>query len=293
VAPLFAGKVAKLHVVPGDVVHKGELLAEMDSSLLQKEAAVLQSRVELARSQVKLMRAGFRNEEVDDAQAAVDRAQARLTRAQADAAREDQLYQAGVTARASYDAARSELAQAQADLASARAQLDLRHNGNRPEDIGVSEGGLKVAQAELEQVRFNIGQCRITAPTDGMVYELFTSEGGWIDPADGGATHAALLSLFDPQRLQAYADVNQRDSARLSIGQAVELTADAAPQAPFKGMVERLAPQANLQKNTVRAIIRIPEVPTYLKPEMNLKVTFLQPAAAVAPPAPVSTGGTP
>ena len=73
VSPLFAGKVTRLRVQPGDAVKQGQLLAELDSSLLRQEAAVLQARVNLAASELKLSRAGFRSEEVLDAQAGVDR----------------------------------------------------------------------------------------------------------------------------------------------------------------------------------------------------------------------------
>jgi multidrug resistance efflux pump len=275
VSPLFAGKVVKVHCKPGDSVVAGQILAELDSSLLRQEAAVLQARVDLASSQLKLSQAGFRSEEVLEAQAGVDRALARLKRAEADAAREQQLFDAGVSPRATFDAAQAELGQAQAELATAKAQLALKQNGARREEIGVSESSLSVARAELTRVQQQIGQCRIKAPSAGVVYEIEVPEGGWVDPAGNSESSGEILRLFDPQALQAYADVNQRDSARVHVGQPVELTSDAYPSEPVPGVVERIMPQANLQRNTVRVIVAIPAVPGYLKPEMNLKVTFL------------------
>ena len=275
VSSTVAAKVAQLHVIPGDKVEQGQLVAELDSSLLRKHAAVLQARVDVAASQLALTKAGFRDQELLDAQAGVDRARARLSRAEADASRAEQLFQAGVAPRADYDAALSELAQAQAELASAEALLDLRRSGPRREEVGISESGVKLARAELARVNYEIAQCLLRAPLGGVVYDIHAAEGAWVDPQDNSDHPGSVLSIFDPHALQAFADVNQRDSSRVRIGQAVELTTDAFPQEPIAGVVERIMPQANLQRNTVRVIIAIPEPPDYLKPEMNLKVSFL------------------
>jgi multidrug resistance efflux pump len=280
VSSLVAAKVDRLHVIPGDKVQRGQLVAELDSSLLVRQADVLRAQVQMAESQLALTKAGFRGEEVVEAQAGVDSAQARLDRARADADRTARLYEAGVVPRAQHDAAQSELGQAQAELASARSLLDLKRSGARREEIRIDESGLRVARAELARVAFEIAQCQLRSPVSGVVYDVHAAEGAWVDPQDNSDHPGAVLSVFNPRALQAYADVSQRDSARVSVGQPVEVVTDAYPQETLSGEVERLMPQASLQKNTVRAIIRFYAVPEFLKPEMNVKVTFLVPVGA-------------
>ena len=54
-----------------------------------------------------------------------------------------------------------------------------------------------------------------------------------------------IASLYDPQKLQVWVDVNQRDASRLRIGQPVEIALDA--------------------------------VSPNFRPDMSVKVTFLNP----------------
>jgi HlyD family secretion protein len=93
---------------------------------------------------------------------------------------------------------------------------------------------------------------------------------------------AAIASIFDPQQIQAWVDLNQRDSGTVFTGQDVELTTDADPQRPITGVVKQIMPQANLQKNTVQVKITIPDPPADFRPELSVKVVFLPPEESPA-----------
>lgn len=277
VSTLVAGKVLDVAVIAGQLIHKGQVLARLDPGPLSQEAAVLNSRVELAHTRLARQQAGFRSEDIDRAEAALQGRQARLAQATADWERARQLFDSGVIARQELDARKAAREQAEADAAAAEAELRLLRAGTRSEDLAIAEAELAAAQAELNQLQWEIGQCTIRATADGVVLEQFVQPGDWVTPGTDNPRSGALLSIFDPRQLQAWVDVNQRDSGSLFVGQQAELTTDALADRPVAAYIERIMPKANLQKNTVQVKLAIPEPPADFRPELSVKVIFLPP----------------
>jgi HlyD family secretion protein len=110
--------------------------------------------------------------------------------------------------------------------------------------------------------------------------------GDWTAAAEDGGRQGALLTLFDPQRLQVWVDVNQRDAGQVTVGQPVQLRADAWRDRAVPGRVAAIMPRANLQRNTVEVKIEIQAdadpvaTGVWLRPEMSVQVTFLPHGAA-------------
>ena len=91
-----------------------------------------------------------------------------------------------------------------------------------------------------------------------------------------------IASIYDPAKLQIWVDVNQRDVARLRLGQPVEVTLDAESGKVFTGEVSRILPRASLSKNTVQAKIILNEATPNFRPDMSVKVTFLEKEGATS-----------
>ena len=285
VSALVSGKLAEVLVIPGEEVHRGQVVARLDSGNLRQRAAVLATRVQLASRQLELKQAGFRSEEIRQAQAALDSAQSRYQLASSTWQRSEKLFEKGVVSRQEFEDDETALSQAQSGVDDALARLELLQAGTRTEEIGIAEAELAAAQAELRQVNWEIGQCAIQAPRDGVVLEQLARSGDWLHPGTDNPYSAAVLSIFDPSQVQAWVDVNQRDSGGLFAGQRVEMTTDAHPQRIVSGTVSRIMPQANLQKNTVQAKISIDDVPPDFRPELSVKVNFLPAESTTESPA--------
>lgn len=271
---LIDGRVVELRVKAGDTVSAGQIVARLDDSLLRQDVAVQQSEVELARASLTLAQSGFRHEEIDAAQADVASAQSRLRKAQSDLARYDRLYAEGVISATQHDSYRSAVEQADGDLAASQSRLALLEAGQRREEIGIHEQRVAAARSQLGRAQTLLGKTTITAPVDGVVLDTYVQPGGWVSTTDGGEHAGQVCSIFAPDNLQAYADVNQRDVARVHVGQRVSLTTDVAPDAPLSGTVTLLAPSADLQRNTVQVKIALDDQPDYLRPQMSVQVTF-------------------
>ena len=131
-------------------------------------------------------------------------------------------------------------------------------------------------QAEIQTVEWQIQQTAVRAPVDGILFERLANVGSFIY----SDSNREIASIYDPAKLQIWVDVNQRDVARLYVGQPVEVTLDAEPGKVFTGEVSRILPRASLSKNTIQAKILLHETSPSLRPDMSVKVTFLEKEAA-------------
>jgi len=172
-----AGRIMAIQVQEGDFVRKGQVIAIIDPTELERQ--VNQVKAELAAAEArwrqaltnlqlqenllrqqweqahadliaaqanfeKLM-AGARPEEIEAAEASVRKAKAQLEAAQKELERQKQLYESRAIA----------YQQAEAELKIAEANLQKLLSGARPEEIAAAEADLKRAQAALEEAKQN------------------------------------------------------------------------------------------------------------------------------------------
>ena len=154
-------------------------------------------------------------------------------------------------------------------------------------DAGVLRAEGARLQAEIQTVEWQIQQTEVRSPVDGVLFERLANMGSYIY----SDSNREIALIYDPAKLQIWVDVNQRDVARLRVGQRVEVTLDAEPGKVLTGEVSRILPRASLSKNTIQAKILLHETSPSLRPDMSVKVTFLEKEGAtraadktVAPP---------
>ncbi len=280
VSALIGGRVASIEVIPGQHVRAGDPVATLDETQLRQEFQLQVSQVSIARRKLELVNAGFRGEEIDAARADRESHQAKLAQAEAEFGRIDAMYKEGVVSVNELDEARSHYEQAVADLEAVEARLTLYRSGSRAEEIALARAELEAAEAKLSYIEWELEQCLVLTPVSGLVTEQFTQPGAWVEPGTDDRLSSALVSILDPTRIQAWVDVNQRDSAGLHIGQQAWLTTDAYPGRRIAGEVIQIMPLANLQKNTVQAKLAIGDPPADFRPELSVKIEFLRGATS-------------
>lgn len=172
------GEITRIYVEPGDYVHRGDLIAQLDPTQVNLQVAQARAQVDSARAglgQASLQassQAVASQTTLQQAQAAVETAQARLKQAQ------EQYQMTRVSADQEVRQARASLEAAEARLAEARAQAaaqpalssaaveqaksDLRAAeqslqellaGNRPEEIARARAAVDSAQARADNAR--------------------------------------------------------------------------------------------------------------------------------------------
>jgi HlyD family secretion protein len=108
------------------------------------------------------------------------------------------------------------------------------------------ESALSVARAELSGAELGVEHTRIRAPFDGTVLNVIAKEGELAAPSPENA----LIVIGDVTAMKVRAEVEERDAAKIHVGQRVVVRADAYPDQDFEGRVYSVA-QSLSQPNIV------------------------------------------
>jgi multidrug resistance efflux pump len=230
------GKIDSVLVEEGDSVARGQIVAvlqakEYQDRLVEAEAAVRQRDAELSR-----LLNGSRPEEKREAKAQLDQAEAALNNARIEHERRQSLLRERVVSREEADRSRRDFLMAQGQYDAARERLLLARDSSRVEDIARARHGLAEAEARLEETRSLLGKTVIRSPIDGVVLRKHRNAGEFASQA----FDTPIVTVGDVRVLRVRAEVDERDIAKIWVGQPAYVTADAYGTRRFKGRVVRI-----------------------------------------------------
>jgi multidrug efflux pump subunit AcrA (membrane-fusion protein) len=137
------------------------------------------------------------------------------------------------------------------------------------------EANVRRAEVEVSRQNLALSRTEITSPVDGIVLRLLAVPGQkrmlHMDDPDS----ATVAILYQPDALQARVDVPLEEAAKLNVGQAVRLRLNFLPDKIFKGTVSRIVGEADLQRNTLQAKVRVLDPDRRLRPDMLCRAEFL------------------
>ena len=189
--------------------------------------------------------------QLNQAKAQVGLAQAELSDAQRAFERSTSLLAKNYISKASHDSALARLEKAAASVNAARAAQ-------------------QVSQAALLQAE-------IRAPFDGVVLTKNANVGDNITPFSSAAdTKGAVVVMADMSTLEVEADVSESSTAKIVVGQPVEIGLDAVPNERFPGKVARMVPTIDRAKATRLVKLQFDQIDPRVLPDMSAKVSFLQ-----------------
>jgi len=231
----ISGRIAKVFVDFNSVVKKGDVLAEIDPTLLG--ATVEQNRAQLAA-----------------AEAQVTRAQASLTTAQAALDRVERLRLENLASQADVDQARGQRDVAMAELASAKAQIVQ-------------------TRAQLNYSRANMTYARIFAPIDGLVVSRNIDPGQTVAASFQSPTLFVIAQ--DLRKMRILAEIDEADVGKLKEGMVAEASVDAFSGEVFKGTVSQVRYNSNSVQGVViyLVVVDVENPDMKLRPGMTATVT--------------------
>lgn len=237
IASEVGGKIVEVLAKTNDQVKAGDLLLRLDDADYYTKIAAAASE------------AGVRERERSEEQAtglALDRRNAEdaLAKAQRDvfAAHEafDAAYRSARTDKGTDDAvetARKDLASKYDALANAKnklAEVDAKPGMPLPQRL---ESSLALARSDLTSAELALERTRIRAPADGTVLNMLAKVGETAVPSPD----SALVVFGDMSSLRLRAEVEERDAAKVRVGQRVVVKADAFPDRTFEGTVTSIS----------------------------------------------------
>lgn len=239
------GRIASMNFDEGDRVRKGQLMATLDTALLQDRIRSATAGMEAARAEMSRVKNGNRPEEIAIARSDVQRRQSALTEAAREYDRRRQLVESGAVSRADFEASRRRFDQARADLEAGRQNLKLLRSGSRQEDVRLSEAAASSAQAELAEARTRMGKSELIAPSDGVVTSRIEEPGA----IAGAGAPVYRLTIDRPVHVRAYAA--ETALTYLKPGTQVSVHADGTDKS-WSGKIGYVSPKAEFTPKTVQ-----------------------------------------
>jgi HlyD family secretion protein len=145
----------------------------------------------------------------------------------------------------------------------------------------VSEAQLLEVKANLDYAKTQLSFTIITAPITGTILEKVAKKGEMVTTSNFGGSQgarSAAVTMADLTDLQVELDINEDDLPRITMGQNCEIRVDSYPNEAVRGVVDEIAPRADRQKATVQVKVKILEPPSFIRPEVNARVSFLRDA---------------
>jgi HlyD family secretion protein len=230
-----SGTVLKMYADFNSIVHKGDLIAELDPSILQAklnsdQASLEQTQIALKQHQLTL---------------AVD---------QKNLDRTTDLFEHALESEQNRDAARLQVANDQAQITQ-------------------DNSAIEIARVKVKQDQIDLGYCRIFSPIDGVVVQRAVDEGQTVAARVSAPTLYTLATNLE--ELQLLAEVDEADVSSIRPGQKVTFTVQAYPKREFTGTVESVRLNATTSNSVVtyQVVIAAPNPDLQLRPGMTASLS--------------------
>jgi HlyD family secretion protein len=238
------GRITALAVDEGDAVRKGQVLASLDTAILEARIGQADAQVQQARAEFAKLRNGSRAQDIAQARARVDAAQALHANARQDFDRRKPLVAPGAISRDVWTQTVADRDRAAAELAEAREALSLVVAGPRSEEKAAAQALLTSAQAARRSAATDLDDTRLVAAVDGTVITRAREPGAIVQPGETVLT----LSIDRPLRVRAY--IAEPQLSRIGPGMKVLVTADGNPRT-YHGTIGYISPKAEFTPKTV------------------------------------------
>jgi len=237
IASEVSGRISDIPVELNERVMAGDLLVRLDDAVALTKVAAAAAEAQLRereRDDDSVRGLAKERREAQDDVATAERAVFGARQAFDDALEQRReasgSEDAVTTARSNLQEAKKKLADERANLASVNAKAGM------PLPTRV-ESALAVARAKLAAAELGVEKTRIRAPVDGTVLNVIAKAGEVVVPSPDNT----LLVFGDLSTLKVRAEVEERDAAKIRVGQLVVIRADAYPDQDFEGRVASTA----------------------------------------------------
>lgn len=268
------GRVNRIPVAEGEKVVRGQLLIQLENqdelaNLAQAESGIDQSKAMLQQQREVALPAAIEG---------LKKADADVRQLQRQFARMQELKKRDFVSQMQVDDARRNL-----DVALIQKQtaaLQVRTNQANGGDSALAIAGLAQARANSRATQVRLEQDAIRAPSDGVLIARNIEPGDIVQPG------VSLMTLAVTGEIQIEIQVDEKNLAKLALGQKALGSADAFPEQNFEAVVDYINPGIDASRGSVMVKLRIIDPPVYLRQDMTVSVdivTAQKTAALVVP----------
>jgi HlyD family secretion protein len=219
-APIDVAQVTEISVRRGDRVEPGKMIALLDKG--DAEIAVAQATAALAQAEAQLadLKIGKRPEEIAVLEATVRSARAQAQENERILARQQDLYQKGISTKAQLDEATTQVEVGNAAIGEAEANLAVAHLPARAEAIKAAENAVKQSRAALDEANWRLSKREIAAPSAGRIDDVIRNPGDLAGPS------APVVSMLPDGAVKLKVYVPESHFASVAVGALLDVRCD-------------------------------------------------------------------
>ncbi len=216
ISPDVSGEITQIFVEEGDSVRRGQLLANINSTIYK-------SMVNKANAQLNQTKSS-----VSNANALMQQAKAQLDQAAATFIRNRELFEDKVISAVEFESAEGTYKSAQANYKAAL------------ENIKGNQFGVASANANVTEAVQTLHKTTIFSPMTGIVSALFIKKG---ERVVGTAQMAGteLMRVADMSKMKVDVEVGENDIQKVKFGDTANVEVEAYPSRKFKGLVVQIS----------------------------------------------------
>jgi RND family efflux transporter MFP subunit len=240
------GRMIELFAREGDLIPKGEPLAQLRTKTIEIELAAAEAELRLRQSTLQELKNGSRPEEIEQARARVAGAQAEQLYQQANLRRLTRLRETSrsVVTDDAIEQATAQAEQARQLLLEAQSALALAEQGPRAERIAQAQASVDFQQQQVLQLEDRLDKHTVRAPFDGYVTEEQAEAGRWMQQGD------PIAAMVDLSLVNVVVELPEQYIAQVRGGGPARVRVDALPEVQVDATVSRIVPLAARQGRT-------------------------------------------
>ncbi|MBI3712435.1 MAG: efflux RND transporter periplasmic adaptor subunit [Burkholderiales bacterium] len=171
----------------------------------------------------------------------------------------------------------------QAYVSAARVEETIAQRDTLESQLQSAKHLLEVATRQTQIANNGLDNTIVRAPFSGVVISKAAQPGEIVSPlsAGGGFTRTGIGTLVDMSSLEIEVNVNEAYIGRVTPKMPVEAVLNAYPDWKIPAEVVAIIPTADRSKATIKVRIAIKSEDARIVPDMGVKVSFLEPKAAV------------
>jgi HlyD family secretion protein len=250
-----SGQVMRFKKLPGDPVEAGELIAELDKSIEERNLGLQQANLLTAEANLELTRlkyaADLKTSESELAAAREDEKQkkaelARLEKLSGELITESELSTHRLNHR---------LAEERAKQSEAASTL-IRSRKEADEKLALAD--VHKARVAVEDAKQRLSDTELRAPIKGILLKKLVEEGQIVASGVSATTGGTAVAIVaDVSRLMVEANVDETDIVKVRKGHSAEISLVTGSSDRFKGKVALILPKGELDSNVMVFKVRV------------------------------------
>ncbi|MEP6716738.1 MAG: efflux RND transporter periplasmic adaptor subunit, partial [Terriglobia bacterium] len=241
-----SGIILKLPVVVGDIVHKGQVICELDQNDLQPALKQQQAALHVAE-------AALNSAEAEYARYKVDAAGPDVPFLKSDRDRAAKMFQEGLIAQNARDDAEKNFQMASQKKESAQANM-----GTAAAAISRTKAALEQQQATVSMAEENLRNATIVSPIEGVVLSRDSEVGTAVSSIlIAGASATPIMTLGDLNEVYVKGKADESDVGKIYLGQPARITVESFKDQKFEGHVTRISPMGAEKDNVTTFEVRV------------------------------------